>query len=80
MRYRIISYDRTTDRVAGLIDIPGQCLPRILAIAGIRDASEPGEYPLDPEKIREIAALVGFEPDASRFAYHLEPLEDQARA
>jgi hypothetical protein len=80
MRYRIIFYDRTTDRVAGLINIPGQLLPRVLTIAGIRNVSELGEYPLAPKKVGDIAALIGFEPDVSRFEYHLEPLEDPARA
>jgi hypothetical protein len=76
MRYRIISYDRTTDRVAGLINIPGQFLPQVLTIAGVRDADEPGEYPLEPKKVGDVAALIGFEPDVSQFEYHLEPLED----
>lgn len=80
MRYGIIFYNQTTDRIAGLIDIPGQFLPQVLTIAGIRNVSEPGEYPLEPEKVGDIAALIGFEADVSRFLYHLEPLADRARA
>lgn len=74
MQHRLIFYDRSTDRVGGLIDIPGTLLPQVLAIAGILNADDLGEYPLGPRQVRDIAALVGFEPDVSRFEYHLEPL------
>ena len=80
MRYRIIFYNRTTDLVGGTIDIPGQYLPKVLAIAGIGNARDPGEYPLEPKKIIEISALLRFKPDISRYEYHLEPLEDWAWA
>jgi hypothetical protein len=74
MQYRLTFYDRSTDRVGGFIDIPGTLLPRVLAIAGILNANDPGEYPLDARQVCDIAALIGFEPDVSRFEYHLEPL------
>ena len=74
MRYRVIFYNRSTDHVGGLIDIPGRFLPQVLAIAGMRNANEPGEYPLDSKQVRDIAALIGFRPDVSRFEYFLEPL------
>jgi hypothetical protein len=74
MRYRIICYDRTTDRVGGLIDIPGVLLPRVLKIAGVTDRNEPGELPPEPRQIVDIASLVGFRIDLARFEYHLDPL------
>jgi hypothetical protein len=74
MRYRLIFYNRTTDRVGGLIDIPANLLPQVLALAGIQNASDLGEYPLAPKQVLDIASLIGFKPDVSRFAYHLEPL------
>ena len=83
MRYRLIFYDRSTDRVGGLIDIPAKFLAQVLSIAGIADGSEPGEYPLGPKQVGDIAALIGFRSDVSRFHYHLEPLgpaKDQLRA
>jgi hypothetical protein len=81
MRYRVIFYNRTTDRVGGLIGIPGVFLHRVLGIAGITNPNEPGEYPLTAEQIRDIASLVGFRADVSRFEYHLEPLfQDVVRA
>ena len=83
MQYRLISYNRSTDRAGGLIDIPGQFVPQVLAIAGIPNANDPGEYPLDPKQVSDIAALIGFKPDLSRFEYHLEPMgniQDRLRA
>jgi hypothetical protein len=74
MQYRLIFYNRSTDRAGGLIDIPRTFLPQVWAIAGIRNENDLGEYPLDPRQGRDIAALIGFEPDVSRFEYHLEPL------
>jgi hypothetical protein len=74
MRYRVIFYNRSTDFVEGLIDVPARCIGKVLAIAGIKDSGELGEYPLGQAEMRDIAALVGFEPDLSRFVYHLEPL------
>jgi hypothetical protein len=72
MRYRLILYNRSTDRVGGLIDIPGNVLPQVLTLAGIQNPNDPGEYPLDPKQVRDIARLIGFKPDVSRFHYHLE--------
>lgn len=83
MRYRVIFYNRSTDRGGGLIDIPGVYVSRVLKIAGITDPNEPGEYPLVDQQVRAIAALVGFKADLSRFEYHLEPLgpfQDRLRA
>ena len=75
MRYRLIFYNRTTDRVGGTIDIPGRFLQQVLKIAGITNASELGEYPLGRKEVDDIAALIRFRPDFSRFEYHLEPIE-----
>jgi hypothetical protein len=83
MRYRLIFYNRATDHVGGIIDVPGRFLPQVLTIAGIPNANDPGEYRLDPKQVQAIAALIGFKPDISRFEYHLEPLglvQDWVRA
>jgi len=74
MQYRLIFYNRSTDQAGGLIDIPGNLLPQVLALAGIQNANDLGEYPLDPNQVRDIAALIGFNSDVLRFAYHLEPI------
>lgn len=74
MRYRVIWYNRTTDRVGGLVEIPGVLLSRVLKIAGVTDRNEPGELLLEPRQISDIASLVGLHIDLARFEYHLDPL------
>jgi hypothetical protein len=75
-RYRLISYNRTTDRIGGIIDIPAPLLKQVLAIAGIAmSASELGEHALTGEQVRDISSLIGVGADAARFHYHLEPIE-----
>jgi hypothetical protein len=67
MRYRLIVHHRATDLVGGLVEIPENRLPRVLALAGIVRSNDPGEYPLADEQIGEIAGSIGFRPDVSRF-------------
>jgi len=74
MQYRVIFYNRSTDRVGGVIGIPGNLLPQVLVLAGIQNANDLGEYPLDATQVRDIAMVLGFKPDLSRFEYHLEPI------
>jgi hypothetical protein len=74
MQYRIILYDRATEEADGLISIPRKHLGRVLGIAGVSDPNEPGELPLGEDQVGEIAKLIGFAADLSRFHYHLEPI------
>ena len=75
-RYRILLYNRTTDRLDGAVDIPQPLLHQVLAIAGVTtSANELGEYPLNAEQVRDISPLLGFEADPSRFHYHLDRFE-----
>ena len=75
-RYRIIIYNRTTDHVGGVVDIPRALLTQVLVIAGIATSpNELGEYPLTSEQVRDISSLIGFGADFSRFHYHLEPID-----
>lgn len=75
VRYRVIWYNRTTDRVGGFKDVPGRFLAQVLTIAGIKDALQPGEFPLVAKQANDIANLIGFRADPSRFEYYLEPME-----
>jgi hypothetical protein len=80
LRYRIILYNRTTDKFGVTIDIPDPLLPQVLAIAGIAtSANELGEYALTAQQIRDISSLIGFGADASRFHYHLESVDPSPR-
>lgn len=73
--YRIVLYNRTTDRFGGAVDIPLLHLSQVLAIAGIAtSANELGEHPLTQQQVRDISSLIGFGADFSRSHYHLEPI------
>ncbi|HEX3881572.1 MAG TPA: hypothetical protein VHW66_02835 [Stellaceae bacterium] len=72
MKYRIISYDCATDLMSETVSIPAKHLRRVLAIARIVNPEELGEFPLEEDQARDIAALIGFDADVARFHYHLE--------
>ena len=71
-RYRVIMYQRTTDRVGGTVDVPDALVPQALRMAGISDPLEPGETELADSEARLIANLLGFRSNVSRYIYHLE--------
>ena len=82
-RYRIIMYERTTDHVGGIIDVPTALAVQALAIAGITDANEPGETNLDNIQAIQMAGLLGFRANVARYTYHLEMVvttDDRLRA
>jgi hypothetical protein len=75
MRYRVIAYNRTTDRVGGVVDVPTALVTNVQMIAGLRrNDREPGELPLDGRQACELGNLLGFRADPARFLYHLEAL------
>jgi hypothetical protein len=73
-RYRVIMYERSTDRVGGIIDVPPALVPQALSIAGVVNAAEPGETELTGAQARALANLLGFQANVSRYVYHLETL------
>jgi hypothetical protein len=73
-RYRVIMYERTTDREGGIIDVQPALVPQALNIAGVSNPVEPGEIELADARARALANLLGFRPDVSRYVYHLETL------
>ena len=76
VQYRVIAYNRTTDRVGSIIDVPKPLVPQVLAIARFGKAlsCEPGESDLDGSQAREVANVLNFRSDPSRFHYHLETI------
>jgi hypothetical protein len=76
--YRVIMYERTTDRMGGIIDIPATLVPQALSISGINNATELGETELTDAKVRALAKLLQFRSDVSRYQYHLETLASDA--
>jgi hypothetical protein len=73
-QYRVIMYDRQTDRVGGIIDVPAQLAPHLLSLPGIVNAAEPGEIELADKQVGAIATLLGFRANVGRYRYHLETL------
>jgi hypothetical protein len=72
--YRVIMYERATDRVGGMIDVPAALVSQALSIAGITNATELGETELTDDEVRALATLLQFRSNVSRYRYHLETL------
>jgi hypothetical protein len=67
-------YDRLTDQVGGVIDVPTALVPQVLSITGVSNPIEPGETELTDSQARALANLLGFRSNVSRYVYHLETL------
>lgn len=76
-RYRVIMYERSTDRVGGMIDVPPPLAPQVLLIVDIKDVDEPGETELSDDQARKLATLMSFQANIARYIYHLETLADR---
>jgi len=76
MIYRIVTYDRATDRMKGNLPIPPSMRGEIKGIAGFGPQDDGlGEYPLDETQTRQVARILGFNPDPEHFYYYVEPYE-----
>ena len=76
MIYRIVSYDRATERMKGTVIVPPNVLGLVKAIAGFQPQDDGlGEYPLDEDQTRQVATLLGFRSEPDRFYYSLEPYD-----
>jgi hypothetical protein len=76
MIYRVVSYDRITERMKGSLTVPPSMLRRIKIIAGLQPQDDGlGEYPLDEKQTRQVATILGFRPEPERFYYSVEPFD-----
>jgi hypothetical protein len=76
MIYRVVTYDRTTERMKGNLPIPSSVLKEIKRIAGFGAKDDGlGEYPLDEAQTRQVARILDFNPEPDRFYYYIEPYE-----
>jgi hypothetical protein len=76
MIYRIVTYDKLTERMAGSLPIPRPLVAEIRKIAGVSPLHDGlGEYPLNEEQTSRVAQLLGFPPAPERFHYYLEPYD-----
>ena len=76
MIYRVVTYDRATERMKGSVPIPLGVLEQIKRIAGFGPQDDGlGEYPLDEAQTRQVARILDFNPEPDRFYYYVEPYE-----
>lgn len=76
MIYRVVTYDKATDRMRGNLVIPPSVLDEVKKIAGFQPQDDGlGEYPLDAEQTRQIARLLEFRAEPEGFYYYVEPYE-----
>jgi hypothetical protein len=76
MIYRIVTYDRATERMKGSMSIPPRVLGEVKRIAGFGPQDDGlGEYPLDEAQTRQVARILDFNPEPDRFYYYVEPYE-----
>ena len=76
MIYRVVTYEKATERMKGNLRIPPSVLAEVKRIAGFQpDHDGLGEYPLDEEQTLAVAQILGLHPDPGRFYYHVEPYE-----
>jgi hypothetical protein len=76
MIYRVVTYDRATDRMKGNLPIPPSVLEEIKRIAGFGPQDDGlGEYPLDERQDATDCKHLDFNPEPDRFYYYLEPYE-----
>jgi hypothetical protein len=74
MIYRVVTYDRTTERMKGSLVVPPSVLSKVKKIAGFQPQDDGlGEYPLDEKHTGQVAKILGFRPEADRFYYYVEP-------
>jgi hypothetical protein len=76
MIYRVVTYDRSTERIKGHLAVPPVVLDKVKKAAGFQPQDDGlGEYPLDERQTRKIAQLMGFKPEPDKFLYYVEPYE-----
>jgi len=76
MMYRVVTYDRTSERMKGSLIVPPSITAKVKKIAGFKPKDDGlGEYPLDEQQARQVAKLLGFKPEPERFYYYVEPYD-----
>ena len=76
MIYRVVTYDRSTERMKGHLAVPPIILDQVKQVAGLQPQDDGlGEYLLDEQQTRQVAQLMGFHPEPERFFYYVEPYE-----
>ena len=76
MMYRVVTYDRETERMKGTLIVAPNVLAKVKRIAGFQPQDDGlGEYPLDEQQTKLVAKILGFRPESDRFYYYVEPYD-----
>ena len=76
MIYRVVTYDRTSERMKGSLIVPPSVLAKVKRIAGFKSEDDGlGDYLLDQTQAKQVAKLLGFTPETDRFFYYVEPYD-----
>ncbi len=74
--YRLVSYDKQTERKTGEFVIPDKKLAAIREIAGISPSDDGlGDYPLSDDQANDVARLLKMRVDGDAFTYYVEPYD-----
>ena len=72
--YKLVGYDRKTERATVKIDIPPKHVNFAKEVARIAAEDDSmADYPLDRDQARDIAGVLGKPIDADSYDYFLEP-------
>jgi hypothetical protein len=80
LRYRLVGYDRVTDRMLVHFDIPNDDVWTVKQIARVSPLDDGlGAYPLDNPQARDIAGLLRQAIDTERCEFFLEPFAEPSK-
>ena len=72
--YKLVGYDRKTERATVKIDIPAKHVNFAKEVARIAAGDDSmADYPLDRDQARDIAGVIGKPIDVDNCDYFLEP-------
>ncbi len=72
--YKLVGYDRKTERQSVKIDIPPKHMAFAKKVVGLAASQEAlADYPLDESQARDIAGVIGKAIDTAHYDYFLEP-------
>jgi hypothetical protein len=77
--YKLVGFDRKTERLAVAHEIPAECVSQAKELAGI--ANNPAiiaDWPLSAAQAAAIAQLIGEPIDPARYEYTLEPYSQRS--
>lgn len=72
--YRLVGYDKNTERLVVSFDVPRQSVAQAKCIAGITlDDGELGDWELDPRQAQEMGQLLAAPVDTNSCDFFFEP-------